>query len=153
MGKERAERVAGQHDHFAQILNEPDERSSERVKKSSKHLRLCFQTQRLRFRFWTKLCRNCANETRIERELAKNGANLAQSKRGLIELEINQIVVAIDFVTQTGNTGELMIELQDLVQVEGLRRKLPIRACGFKFYGRRMLMQKESSNCMGGRVE
>jgi len=37
---------------------------------------------------------------RIERELAKDPADLAKGDGGLVELEINQIVVPIDFVTQ-----------------------------------------------------
>jgi hypothetical protein len=31
------ERIRGQENHLAQILNEPNERSSQRVKKSSEH--------------------------------------------------------------------------------------------------------------------
>src|SRR5467141_1523648 len=116
MGKEPAERVPAQENDFAQILNEPEERSSQRVKESSEHLLLCLDTQRLRFRFWPKLCRNCADETRIKREFAKDGANLTKGDGWLVELEINQVVVAIDLVTQPWNGRELVIELQNLIQ-------------------------------------
>src|ERR1700724_254548 len=117
MRKERAECVGGEENYFAQILNEADEWPSQCVKKSSEHLLSCLDTQRLRFCFWPKLCRNCADEARIERELAKDRADLAEGDGGLIELEINQIVVAIDFVTQAGNGRELVVELQNLIQV------------------------------------
>src|SRR6266567_277711 len=100
MRKKRAERIRRQENHLAQILNEPDEWSSQRVKESSEHFGLCLYTQRLRFCFWPKLARNCADEMRIERELAKDPADLAKGDGGLVELEINQIVVPIDFVTQ-----------------------------------------------------
>jgi hypothetical protein len=63
-------------------------------------LLLCLYIQRLRFCFWPQLRRNCADEMRIERELAKDPADLAKGDGGLVELEINQIVVPIDFVTQ-----------------------------------------------------
>src|SRR5438105_4270688 len=153
MGKKRAERVRGQENHLAQILNEPNERPSQRVKKSSEHLPLCLDTQRLRFCFWAKLCRNCADETRIEHELAKDRAGLAEGDGGLIELEINQILVAIDFVTQAGNGRELMVELQDLVQIA------KTGGVNFQFehlpsnYERRTLMQKETRDCAGRRAE
>jgi len=54
---------------------------------------------------------------RIEREFAKDRANLAKGDGGLIELEINQVVAAIDLVVQTRNRGQLMVELQDLLQI------------------------------------
>src|SRR6202140_5549109 len=79
MRKERAECVGGEENYFAQILNEADEWPSQCVKKSSEHLLSCLDTQRLRFCFWGKLCRNCANETQIERELAKDSPGFAWS--------------------------------------------------------------------------
>lgn len=134
MRKKRAERIRRQENHLAQILNEPDEWSSERVKESSEHFGLCLYTQRLRFCFWPKLGRNCADETRISRKVMM----------GLVELEINQVVVAIDFVTQPGNGRELVIELQNLIQLA------KTSSVNFQFqhlasnYERRTLMQKET---------
>ena len=125
MRKKRAKRVARKHHDLAQILNEPNEGSSQRVKESNEHLLLCLDTQRLGFCFWAKFCRNRAYETRIESELAKDGADLAEGDRGLVELEINQVVIAIDLVTQAGNGRELMIELQNFVQIA--------KICGVNF--------------------
>src|SRR6266566_2524986 len=88
MRKKRTERIRRQENHLAQILNEPDEWSSQRVKESSEHFGLCLYTQRLRFCFWPKLGRNCADETRISRKVMM----------GLVELEINKVVVPIDSV-------------------------------------------------------
>src|ERR1700731_40585 len=90
MRKERAECVGGEENYFAQILNEADEWPSQCVKKSSEHLLSCLDTQRLRFCFWAKLCRNCANETQIERELAKDSPGFAKGNGRLVELEMNQ---------------------------------------------------------------
>ena len=118
MRKKRAKRVARKHHDFAQILNKPNEGSSQRVKESNEHLLLCLDTERLRFCFWPQFCRNRAHESRIERELAKGD-------RGLVELEINQVVIAIDLVTQAGNGRELMIELQNFVQIA--------KICGVNF--------------------
>ncbi len=134
MRKKRTERIRRQENHLAQILNEPDEWSSQRVKESSEHFGLCLYTQRLRFCFWPKLGRNCADETRISRKVMM----------GLVELEINQVVVAIDFVTQPGNGRELVIELQNLIQLA--------KACSVNFqfehrpsnYEHHTVMQKET---------
>ena len=153
MRKQRAKSVRGQENHFAQILNKPNERSSQRVEKSGEHLLLGLDTQRLRFCFWPEFCRNCAHETRIQRELAKDGADLAKGDGGLVELEINQVVITIDLVTQAGNGRELMIELQNLVQIA--------KTCGVNLqfqhlasnYERRTLMQKETRDCAGRRAE
>src|SRR6267143_1477561 len=144
MREKGVERIRGQENHLAQILNEPDERPSERVKESSEHLVLCLYTQRLRFCFWPKLGRNCADETWIEREFAKDRADFAKGDGGLVELEINQVVVPIDFVTQPRNGRKLVIELQNLVQLA--------KTCGVNFqfqhlasnYGRHTVMQKET---------
>ncbi len=63
---------------------------------------------------------------------------------GLVELEINQVVVAIDFVTQPGNGRELVIEFQNLIQLA------KTSSVNFQFqhlasnYERRTLMQKET---------
>lgn len=70
-----------------------------------------------------------------------------------LELEINQIAVPIDFVTQAGNGRELMVELQDLVQVA------QTSCVSFQFehlasnYERHTLMQKETRDCAGHRAE
>ena len=117
MREKRPEGVRRQHYDFAQILHEPNERPSKRVEKSSEHLLSPLGTQRLRFCFWTKLGRNCADKTRIEREFTKDRADFAKGHGGLVEFEVNQIVVAIDFITQTRNRRELVVELQDLVQI------------------------------------
>ena len=125
MGEQGAERVTCQHHHFTQIQNEPNERSSQRVEESNKHLLLCLDTQRLRFCFGSEFGRYRAHESRIERKLAKDGANLAKGDGRLVELEINQVVIAIDLVAQAGNGRELMIQLQDLVQIA--------KTCGVNF--------------------
>ena len=117
MSEKRLERVRRQHHYFAQILNETDERSSESVKDSTKHLLSWLDAEWLRFGFGPEFGWDRADEARIEFKFAKNRANLAKGDRRLVELEINEVVVAIDFVSQTGNAGELMIEFQDLVQI------------------------------------
>src|SRR5438034_1219957 len=81
-----------------------------------------------------------------------SSAGIAPMKRGfrervimgLVELEINQVVVAIDFVTQPGNGRELVIELQNLIQLA--------KACSVNFqfkhrpsnYEHHTVMQKET---------
>ena len=90
---------------------------------------------------------------RIEREFAKDRANLAKGDGGLIELEINQVVVAIDFVAQTRDRGQLMVELQDLIQIAktgGVNFQFEHLASN---YERRTLMQKETRDCAGRRAE
>src|SRR5262249_49994847 len=136
MSEERLERVGRQHHDFAEILDEANERASECVEYSSKHLQRSLDVQRLSFRFRSKLGRNRAAESRIERKFAKDRADLAESDGRLVELEVDQVVVAIGLVTQTGNGRQLMIELQDSVQTAQTGRvNFQFQHGSLKFYG------------------
>src|SRR5437660_6889903 len=74
-------------------------------------------TEQLRFRARPQLRRNRANKTRLQSQLQKHAANFAKSDRRLIELEINNVVVAIDLVAEAGDGFELMIELENFIQI------------------------------------
>src|SRR5436305_14496869 len=72
----------------------------------------------LRLRFRTQFRRNSADESGVQSEPTKHCANFPKRNRGfIVELQIHQVVVAIDFVAQPRDRLELVIELQDFVQV------------------------------------
>src|SRR5438034_895681 len=123
MRKKRAERIRRQENHLAQILNEPDEWSSQRVKESSEHFGLCLYTQRLRFCFWPKLGRNCADETRISRK-GDNGVGRARDKPGC---GCDRLCNAAREWPRAGDRAPKSYPAR-----QGLQRKLPIRASALK---------------------
>src|SRR5438045_774825 len=74
-------------------------------------------TEQLRFRLRAQFRWNRADETRLQAKLQKNAANFAESDRRFVQLEIDDVVVAIDLVAQTRHRLELMIEFENFVQV------------------------------------
>lgn len=64
----------------------------------------------MRFNFRPQLRRDCADESRVERELAEDCADFAECDARLVDLEINNVVIAIDLVTQAGDRIELVVE-------------------------------------------
>src|SRR5437762_3868720 len=74
-------------------------------------------TERLSFRFRPKLRRNRANEPRVKPKLQENRTDFPDIDRRFVEFEINQIVIAIDFISHAGNCSELLIQLQDFAQI------------------------------------
>src|SRR5215211_4580154 len=74
-------------------------------------------TEQLRLGAGAQLRRNCANETWFQSELQKNPANLADGDGRFVDLEINDVVIAVDLVAEARHRFELMIEFQDFVQV------------------------------------
>ena len=154
MREERVKRVRRQHHDLAQILNESKERPSERVEKSGEHLLLCLHTQRLGFCFWPKFRWNRAHKSRVERELAKDSPDFAKGNGGLVELEINQVVIAIDLVTQAGNGRELMIQLQDLIQLaQTCRVNFQFQHLASNFTDAAVRCKKKRVICVGRRAE
>ena len=64
-----------------------------------------------------ELRRDRADDARLEPELAENPPDFLDREARLIELEVNDVVVAIDLVTQAGNRLELVVEFEDLFQL------------------------------------
>src|SRR3954471_23023039 len=77
--------------------------------------------QNLCLRLWPQLARNGPDEAGIESQLAKECADVAKGHCRRIQFEINDIVVAIDFVAKAGEMREFLIELEDLVQITDAR--------------------------------
>ncbi len=61
--------------------------------------------------------RNRANKPRFQSEFTKNGTDLANGNSRFLHFQVNQVVIAIDFVTQSRNGFELMVELENFVQI------------------------------------
>jgi hypothetical protein len=76
--------------------------------------RLSLHVQPLRFRSRLQLGRNRANKKRFKPKLEENRAKLADAQTRLIELEVNDIVICVYFVAQTGDLHELSIQFEDL---------------------------------------
>src|SRR4051812_36394999 len=73
--------------------------------------------QRLRLALRVQLLRHCPDHPRIEPDLAENGADLLDAQRGLIEIQIDDVVVAIDLVMKPRHGFEFMIQLENLLQI------------------------------------
>jgi hypothetical protein len=58
-----------------------------------------------------------ADKAWIESEPEENRPNFTNVERGFIELEINEIVIAIDPVPEAPNRFKVMVQFQDFVQV------------------------------------
>src|ERR1051326_9074441 len=58
--------------------------------------------------------RNRTDNKRLKVQLEKNGANIANTQSWLIELEVNDVVIRIHLVTQTGDLDQLPIQFQDV---------------------------------------
>src|SRR5262249_5970327 len=87
------------------------------LKNRGKYLLLCLYSQRLRFCFWPKFCRNSTDETGIESKLSKDRTDLTERNCWLVQLEMNQVMIAIDFVAKPRNGGKLLVQVQNFVQV------------------------------------
>ena len=57
---------------------------------------------------------NRADDKRFEAKLEENGANVANAQSRFIELEVNDIVICVHFVTQAGDFHELPVQFQDV---------------------------------------
>src|SRR5262249_33605118 len=68
-------------------------------------LRLC---PRLQFR------RDSADKERFETELEENRTNFANAQSRFIELEVNDVVICVHFITEAGDLDELSIQFQNL---------------------------------------
>src|SRR3954463_2832452 len=77
--------------------------------------------QKLRTCPGTQLRSDCTDETRVQAELAKDGANFAQRNDRLLELEVDQVVITIDLVTKPRHGFELMVQFEDLIQIAKAR--------------------------------
>ena len=73
--------------------------------------------EQLCFRLRAKLRRNGADKAWIETELLEDGANLTERDRRFFQLQVNNVVIAIDLVAQTGNRFEFVIKFQDFIQI------------------------------------
>ena len=79
------------------------------------------QVQRLRFALGIQLRGDGADDARLEVQLAKDGADFLDGQGRLIEVEINDVVVAIDFIAQAGDSFEFVIQLENFFQVPDSR--------------------------------
>src|SRR5215210_2585606 len=70
----------------------------------------------------TQLVRYGAHEAGLQSEFAKNRPNLPDGHGRFFELEVDEVVIAIDLVTQAVECFELVVELQDLIQVTNTGR-------------------------------
>ena len=77
--------------------------------------------QRLRLALRVQLRGNSSYDTRLEVQLAKDGPNFLNRQGRLIEVEINDVVVAIDFIAQAGDSFEFVIQLENFFQVPDSR--------------------------------
>src|ERR1700682_1843027 len=73
--------------------------------------------EQLCFRLRAKLRRSGADKAWIETELLEDGANLTERDRRFFQLQVNNVVIAIDLVAQTGNRFEFVIKFQDFIQI------------------------------------
>ncbi len=80
------------------------------------------ETQRLSFVSWSEFTRNRSDKPRIKLELPKNRAQIPESNGRFLQLQVNQIVIAIDLVTQTRDRFELVIQFENFVQIANARR-------------------------------
>jgi hypothetical protein len=72
----------------------------------------------LRFRSRPQLRRDSADKPRIEPEPAKNGAYFPESNgRPFVNLQVNEIMIAIDLVAQASDGFEFVIQFQYFVQI------------------------------------
>ena len=73
--------------------------------------------QWLRLALRVQLLRHRAHHPRIEADLAEDGANFLDAERGLIEVQVNDVVVAIDLVTKPTDRFQLVIQSEDFVHI------------------------------------
>jgi hypothetical protein len=72
--------------------------------------------QRLRLALGVEFARDSADDTRFEAELPKDSPYFLNAERGLVEFEINNVMIAINLVAQTRNRLELVIQLKDFLK-------------------------------------
>ena len=73
--------------------------------------------ERLRLALRIQLRRHSAHDAWLQPELAEYGADFLDGHRRLLEVQIDDVVIAIDLVTQARHRLELMVELQDFLQL------------------------------------
>ena len=78
---------------------------------------LRWQMQRLGLALGIELRWYRADDAGLKVQLPENGAHFLDGQGGLIEVEIDDIVIAIDLVAQAGNRFEFVIQLEDFFQV------------------------------------
>jgi hypothetical protein len=84
---------------------------------SAFRVRAALRGQQLRLYARPQFRRTRADKSRVEPELAEDGANFAERDRRRLKFEVNDVVIAIDFVAQARDRGQFMIELENFVQV------------------------------------
>ena len=78
------------------------------------HRSYSVRVEPLRLRARLKLRRNRADKKRLKVEVDENRADFAETQSRFIKLEVNDIVIRIHLVTETGDLYELPIQFQDV---------------------------------------
>src|SRR5436190_2504402 len=83
-----------------------------------------------------KFGRNRADDKRFKAKLEENCANIANAQNRLSELEVNDIVICVDLVTEAGDLHELPIQFQDVPHfAQATRINLDFEHCARDFSG------------------
>ena len=72
---------------------------------------------RLGLAFRIKVGGNRADDARLEAEFSENAPDFLNRQGRFLELQVDDVVVAIDLVTQTGDGLKLVVEFEDFLQV------------------------------------
>ena len=84
-------------------------------------LPLLTDSERLSLALRIQFRRHRTHNSRLETQLPKNATNLLNRQGRFIELEVNDVVIAIDLVPQARNGLELVVEFQDFLQLSDAR--------------------------------